>query len=110
MGMFFGLRANNDSWIFSIALGGTIGLIGGILVWIIDCPSGTHPGSFAGRFAALLSLLLFWVPVLGLLSGVIAVFTNPKGTGWSRFVGWLGCGLSVFIHGAILFSFFWQGG
>lgn len=92
------------SWPATLIAAGC-GFILGLVVWLCDKPSGrgkrldvTDQGSFAGRFLALLSLVLFCLPFVGLVFASCAVFANwRRGSGWPWLVSRLAFALAFLL-------------
>lgn len=100
--------------------GAAVGLALGTVVWLCDRPSGrgksldvTDQGTFIGRFLALLSAFLFFLPIVGLCLSGWAVFLNRRrGVGWpwlvSRVAFALASLISIWVVLAILLAKLWQ--
>lgn len=57
------------------------------------------------RVAAILALLLFWVPAIGLVAGIVAFWLNRRSPTWTYRTGQLGLLLAGFVHAAIALVF-----
>jgi hypothetical protein len=57
------------------------------------------------RVAAILALLLFWLPVIGLVAGVVAFWLNRHSSTWTFRASQLGLFLAGFVHAAITVVF-----
>jgi cytochrome c biogenesis protein CcdA len=115
-GAIFGLKAGRQEdgeLSVEVVVGVAIlGMLAGGLVALADRPTRKaktgkgeekgDKGTFAGRFIALLSLFLWWVPFFGLIFGAWAFLTNRHGTGWGRVVAWIGFVLSAAV--SVLFA------
>jgi hypothetical protein len=53
------------------------------------------------RVAAVLALLLFWLPVIGLLTGVVAYGVNRRSRTWTYRASQLGLALTGLVHAAL---------
>jgi hypothetical protein len=53
------------------------------------------------RVAAVLGLLLFWLPVIGLVAGIVAFLLNRRSPTWTYRAGQLGLLLAGLVHAAI---------
>jgi hypothetical protein len=53
--------------------------------------------SFINKFVAILSLLLFWIPIVGVGLGLLAIALNWKTTGWTKTVSFVGAGLAALV-------------
>jgi hypothetical protein len=96
--------------------GAGLGFLAGIVIWLLDPPprpgpfiwtresgivqtesDATAAGSLVGRVLALVSILLFCLPPLGLGLGIAAVVMNRRVVGWPRTVSWIAMSLSVIL-------------
>lgn len=127
LGASVGLRLSlkqfgRPSWRF-IGVGALIGCAFGVLVWALDRPAPpvssledeldglpahwphvdqAPPGRLVGRFLALLSMLLFVVPIIGLLLSFAAVLANRRTQGWSLAISRVCVMLAVVTNLALL--------
>src|SRR5262245_12490761 len=66
----------------------------------------THQADLSwARVAAILALLLFWIPVIGLVAGVVAYWLNRHSSTWSYRAGQLGLLLAGLVHAGIAVVF-----
>jgi len=101
--------------------GAVLGLVAGLFVWLLDKPKaegqriaegadapegGQAPGvvtqssgSVITRFFAVLTVLLCWAPVVGLILGGIAWFLNRNVHGWPKTVSRVGTIIALLITG-----------
>jgi hypothetical protein len=88
-------------------IGAAAGFGLGLVVYLLDQPASTESNleaesdsgngsetpavsaTLVGRFLALLSLLLFYFPILGLILSLVAVFMNRGTQGWSLAVSYV---------------------
>ncbi len=104
--------------------GAVLGLVAGLFVWLLDKPKaegeqileGTQTseggqatavaseasGSVITRFFALLSILLCWAPVVGLVIGGIAWFLNRNVRGWPKIASLIGTVIALLITALII--------
>jgi hypothetical protein len=90
-------------------VGAAVGLAIGTVVWLCDRPSGRgvagdvgDQGTFFGRFVALLSALMFWLPLVGLLlSGWAAYLNRRRSAGWPWVVSRVALALAALVSVAI---------
>jgi len=99
---------------------GALGFVAGWVVLLLD-PQAPHPrtpgsspsaaegiatgvptGTLLQRFFASLSIGLFWLPVVGLVLGAIAVIANWRLPAWPRTVSRIGAGLGAVATGICL--------
>ncbi len=94
--------------------GAIIGGLAGGLIFLLDSPPAatdddsliqapqqkvapTDSGTLISRFFALLSLPLFWVPVVNLILAGVSLLLNRKTQGWPKTVTKIALALSVLI-------------
>ena len=53
--------------------------------------------SLVGKFLALASVVLCWVPIVGLVLGIVGILVNLRTVGWPRTLSWIGTGLSALL-------------
>ncbi len=104
--------------------GAVLGLVAGLFVWLLDKPKaedeqiseGTQAsvggqaagaatrssGSVITRFFAVLSILLCWAPVVGLVLGGIAWFLNRNVRGWPKIASLIGTVIAFLITALII--------
>lgn len=104
-----------------VPLGALIGLGAGLVITLLDSPSrgrGSSTGTLddpdgshrtvrgesllVGRFPAVLSIGLGWIPVIGAGPGLAALLMNRRVRGWPRAVSRFGAVLSLFVTTAFL--------
>jgi MFS family permease len=109
------------SWLGALALGAALGLAAGLLIWLNDAPRANAPRPIdparfdpeaspeLGRYelhflwiVAVLSVLLFWVPLIGLVMGIIAFAVNYRYQGGPKIVSSVGLMLSLLLTCAII--------
>lgn len=54
--------------------------------------------SLVAKFLAIVSVALAWLPILGIVMGLIALFANRKSPGWPKTVSKVGFFGSLFFH------------
>jgi hypothetical protein len=64
-------------------------------------PPAYRPDLSWARVAALLAVLLFWLPVIGLVAGVVAFWLNRRSPTWTYRASQLGLFLTGLVHGGI---------
>jgi ABC-type Fe3+ transport system permease subunit len=117
------LYPNNEGWerwqviLFAAA----IGLFAGIIVALLDRPASSRSAEplyeeetgrrrrarrpeagVAGRLLALLSVLFWCLPILGLGLGIVAVLVNFRTPGWERITSYIGAALGALVTTALL--------
>lgn len=115
-----GERPGAPHWWGLLAAGVVIGLVGGMVIWVVDRPPGSaksppktlrtaadyrydpergeelsEPSRVVGRVIALLSLLLICAPIINLILASIGVAMNRRDTGWPRLASWIGFCLAL---------------
>lgn len=68
-------------------------------------PQMYRPDLSWARVAAILGLLLFWLPVIGLVAGVVAFWLNRRSPTWTYRAGQVSLLLTGFVHAAIAVAF-----
>ena len=58
-----------------------------------------------GRVSAVLSVLLFWLPLIGLVAGALAYWLNRQAAGWTRRASQVSLTASVLVHVVLLVLF-----
>ena len=61
-----------------------------------------HHISIVNKFLALSSLLLCWIPFVGLLLGCISLAVNWRTTGWTKTLSYIGIGASALLTAALV--------
>jgi hypothetical protein len=106
VGAYYGARGARDQvageWWQWILGGAVVGGFGGVLVWLVDHPMPEPPigdataggfspaegagesSSLIGRALALLGVLLFVLPIVGLGVCLAAYYANRRTSGWTR--------------------------
>lgn len=116
-----GREAGPAGWLGALACGAALGLAAGVLIWINDAPRYKPPrpydpmrfdpeavpekGRYESHFLwifAVLSVLLFCMPAIGLLTGIIAFAINYRYGGAALFVSTVGLMLSLLLTGAMI--------
>jgi hypothetical protein len=64
-------------------------------------PQGHRPDLSWGRVAAVLALLLFWLPVIGLVAGSVAYGLNRRSPTWTYRVSLFGLVLTGLVHATL---------
>ena len=64
-------------------------------------PQVDRPDLSWGRVAAVLALLLFWLPVIGLVAGVVAYGLNRRSPTWTRRASLFGLVLTGLVHATL---------
>jgi hypothetical protein len=121
VGAYYGARgARNQAageWWQWILGGAVVGGFGGVLVWLVDHPapkpqfgdisvyrspgawdaaeSPAEPGSLIDRALALLSVLFFVFPIVGLVVALVAFYANRRTSGWPRSASRIALALSL---------------
>ena len=70
-----------------------------------DAPQAYRPDLSWARVAAILALLLFWLPVIGLVAGVVAFWVNRRSPTWTYRAGQLGLLLTGLVHAGVVVVF-----
>ena len=65
-------------------------------------PQVDRPDLSWGRVAAVLALLLFWLPVIGLVAGVVAYGLNRRSPTWTYHASLFGFVLAGLVHAALV--------
>jgi hypothetical protein len=68
-------------------------------------PQAYPPDLSWARVAAVLGLLLFWLPGIGLVAGVVAFWLNRRSPTWTYRASQIGLLLTGFVHAAIAVAF-----
>lgn len=58
-----------------------------------------------GRVAAVLAVLLFWLPLVGLVAGGLAFWLNRRSEGWTRLAGQVSLTVSALVHVVLVVLF-----
>jgi len=103
--------ADHPEWkldpLWSILYGALGGLLCGCLIFLIDPPTAAGAGgdttqpilraSVLARLTAIMGLVFFFLPPLGIALALVAVIANRKTKGWPRIVAWIGFVLSTLV-------------
>lgn len=127
IGLRLAIRNPGDAWP-SILRASLLGTVGGCVVALLDRSPSTHrndevdhlfglsgdeevrsepPAPLIPRFLALVSALAWWLPVAGVVIGIISCYVNRRTSGWPRTVSRGSLAISaIFTSVAVAFLMF----
>ena len=97
---------NVDTWQFLVCMV-SIGFFVGFLMFIVDKPEpgSLKPASKAGRAMAIIGVLSFWAPFLGLILSLVALLLNYYSLGWPKTLSNLAYILSLIVSSTTLLMY-----